>query len=545
MGGANYSSDQASSATIAQEQESQLDSKLSIGLSLFYSIYKEEKLDPSQNKTLGDQIKEQGSGNMSFHEEAVSDGMAFSPNDGMNYIYVDCSGVKYDVDACRVDDFQRMKKNLLRGLAGIYAICLSDGSTNEGLNSYDLYINLGGYDLIEDLVNVTNYILTGKESKGRYYENLKRYADEENFRGKFQQLKTNGWRFKVYTCIYSASETFAEGDENALKEQEKQRIKQENARIRAQVESGAFKEYGSGGVSYSGGSALIQNSTFSSVVHLLLGVGSLCVFFPPVALACSAADIAMHAIEGTVALNSNDDNGATAHFKDAAIGVFFIIPFGRIGKFWRTGRHLRAEMKTAKKTMKDIEREGGHVGNESVVNNEKEIANIESAIKEKKLKIEKDKADIEQINKDQAYYAEISPKEATIHKNMNETRIREKELEISKNESEMRRLEAERDFVVSKRSEYSKWQGQSHDYRENEIKYDVAYTRYQSYSNEVKMKNRISLADLTEDLKKEWNETHFLSLKRGWKTGNELYTVWGIAGNSAIIGESLAISHDE
>ena len=59
--------------------------------------------------------------------------------------------------------------------------------------SYELKINIGGYDLIDDLVVITKYILTGIEPKTGIKDKKLRGHAKKNYADKFQQLKTNGW----------------------------------------------------------------------------------------------------------------------------------------------------------------------------------------------------------------------------------------------------------------------------------------------------------------------------------------------------------------
>lgn len=522
MGGTNYSSDQASSASISQEQETQLDSKLSIGLSLYYSIYKEEELDPSQNKTLGDQVKERSNGYMNYHKDAVYEGDPISENvDDMVYRYVDCRKCEFNLDTLKVDDYYMMKKCLDRGLNDIYQLCID---YEDNLHSYDLHINIGGYDLIEDLVGITKYILTGVEpEKGVSDRKLKSHA-KKNYAGKFQQLKTNGWRFRVtYTCIYSAIETFGDGQEA----KKKQALKEEREHIMFVTlngEKGAAGYHVNKALRESNGRLSLES--VSSACHLLLGLGSLCVFWPPFAFACLAIDLSLHALECAGAFMDNDKQAAISHCKGAMLDIVFIIPYGRIGRFMKRGA-LKAEEKIAAHNVKVAEkgREKSTSMLDQVGKNEEEVALWSRAVEEKRIDVarrreESIRLEGETWTKEKGSSTlERKPADSPEMKRYEQSKADLKKAEADLAETEKTysevasRNQKENSLLLAKSDKYKadKYNVEAKQQASNEA--HAKYTNYVKYSMEVNAKNTVKLETLLEDLKKEWHESRFASVR--------------------------------
>lgn len=526
MGGTNYSSDNAASATISKEQETQQDSKLSIGLSLYYSIYNEEELDPSQNKTLGDQVKERSNGYMNFHKDAVYEGDPISENvDDMAYRYVDCRKCEFNLDTGEVEDYYMMKKCLDRGLNDVYQLCID---YEDNLHTYDLHINIGGYDLIEDLVGITKYILTGVEpSKGISNKKLKSHA-KKNFAGKFQQLKTNGWRFKVtYTCIYSAFETFGDGQE-AKKKQAQKEEREHIMFVTLNGQKGAAGYHVNKALRESNGRLSLES--VSSACHLLLGLGSLCVFWPPFAFACLAIDLSMHAIECAGAFMDNDKQAAIEHCKGAMLDMVFIIPYGRIGRFMKRGA-LKAEEKIAAHNVKVAEkgRKEGTSALERVGQNEADVSKYHAEIKEGEAQVKADREN---------YFKE--------HPNESEDEvIFSSEFKLSESEANyakaVERSQKENPQLLAKADKY-KADKYNVEVKQNALnEAQVKYTNYAKYSLEVNAKNTVKLETLLEDLKREWNESRFISIRNNaYRLANAGVTGKGVRDSSIALGESFA-----
>ena len=553
----NYNSDGADSATIAQEQETQLDSRLNIGLSLYYSIYKEEEIDATQNKTLGDQIKERGNGYMNYHKDAKYEGEPKSENyDDMAYRYVDCRKCEFNLDTSKVDDYYMMKKCLDRGLNEIYQLCLN---YEDNLHSYDLSINIGGYDLIEDLVGITKYILTGIEPLNGISDNhLKRHA-YRNFSDKFQQLKNNGWNFKViYTCVYSAYENFGDGEE-AKKQQALKEERDHLMFVAITTEKGAAGAKANKAMRESKGSISMQSA--STACHLLLGVGSLCFFWPPFAFACLAIDLSLHAVECAGAFMENDKQAAIDHCKGAMLDIVFIIPYDRIGRFMKRSA-LKAEEKIAAHNVKVAEkgREKSASMLDQVGKNEEEISRWSHAVEEKRIDVANKKATCINAEGETWYKQKGSTKlERKPSDSPEMERYRQAQADLEKAEADLAQTEKTYSEVAARNQrENSQLLAKTDKYKAD--KYNVEakqktseevqtkYTNYVNYSIEVEAKNTVKLETLLEDLKKEWNETRFISLRRAYKTTGYITTVKGISDNIETLtkyDDRIVVSSDD
>lgn len=529
MGGANYSSDQASSAIIAQEQESQLDSRLTIGLSLYYSIYEEEELDVTQNITLGDQVREQGKGYMNYHGNEVYEGTPVTEDMAdIAYRFVDCSGCEFNLDTCKVEDYHMMKKNLDSGLNSVYQLCLD---YEDNIHTYDLHVNIGGYDLIEDLVGITKYILTGSEPKnGISDKKLKSHA-KKNFKDKFQQLKSNGWRFKVtYTCLYSAFETFGDG-----KEAERQKaLKNERDHlmfVAITTEKGAAGTRSNKAMRDSNGSISVESA--STATHLLLGVGSLCIFFPPFAFACLALDLSIHAVECACAFMVNDKRAAVEHCKGAMLDIVFIIPFHRIGKVLKVGKAgiLKAEEKIAAHNLKVAEkgREEGTSALERVKQNNADVSKYQAEVKEGKAQVEADREN----------YLNEHPNESKDEVE-NEV-IFSSEFKLAESEANyakaVERSQKENPKLLAKANKYKSEKYNVEAKEEAAGKAKENYTNYVEYGIEVEAKNVSKLGVLLKDIKNKWNTDEFSEIREAIKAMHEngtgtVVTLKGIEENA-------------
>lgn len=510
MGGTNYSSDNASSATISKEQETQLDTKLSIGLSLYYSIYIEEELDPSQKETMGDQIKKYGNGYMNFHSNEIYEGTPVSENvSEMEYRYVDCSNCKFNIDTGKVDDYYMMKKCLDRGLNDVYNLCIN---YDDNSHTSELIINIGGYDLIEELVGITKYILTGTEpKKGISDKKLKSHA-KKTFKDKFQQLKTNGWHFKVvYTCIYSASESFGDGEESKKQAE----LKNERSYY-MMLALGSQK--GSAANTYNktfreGLDRALINQDFSTGLHLIFGMGSLCIFCPPFALICLAADLTLHIIECFDAISVGNKQAAVDHCKGAMLDIVFIIPYGRIGKFLKRGI-LKAEVNMAERASEKSTAAFKKIDNSS------KVTGYKADIKRNDARL---KSDRENYVKEHSTGPEDR---ATIEAEARDEVIFKSELDL---------MESQQKYSEAAGGSFMK-------YRNDQARLRDAKLNYNNYvtNSENVAKNFIKLKELAESLKKEWNDNRFISIRSLYNATNTGVTIKGNIDNSIALGESLA-----
>lgn len=310
----------AGDGSVGPLSESQ-DEPVKIGISVYYSLYEEDIIN---QKPMGDMINESGAGDMNLHDEAITEGNPVSSYvDKMLYYYVDCSDCLFNIDQEKIDDPEGKQKCLQKGLTSILLACHEYGQSG----SCTIYLNIGGYDLTKDFIVITKQILTG-EMPSEPIEDLELLGFAlQNFSSQFNSLKFKGSSFQVmYTCYYKAFLAFGEGKASQKKEKEK-------TWGDYVLDAMTIPAPGAAGTqSYLIAHGVIKPMGLSEGLHTLFGVGSLLFFLPGVAIACTALDLALHAVECGIAFKNHDRKGAIEHMKGATMDAFFLLPFAKIFK---------------------------------------------------------------------------------------------------------------------------------------------------------------------------------------------------------------------
>lgn len=523
----SYCSEGANCPAISDSKESQLSAPFRIGFSLYYSIYAEDDTDPTHNETLHDQLQEYGRGNMHHHKKLESEGVAVTQGmDEMIYRYVECNKCYFNLDTFKVDDYDTMKKKLDCGLNEIYQLCLD---YTDNVHTFELNINLGGYDLISDLVGVTNYILSGKKPKRAIDDNQLLSHAKRKFKDKFEQLKTKGWTIIVrYSSISQAIEVFGDGERAIQKERQKAERAQ-IAFLALVTQPGAAGAGANKAMREAMGKVNVGST--STAFHMLLGLGSLCWFWPPFAFTCLVIDLSTRAAECAIAFADGDRQAAVENCKGAMLDVFFIIPYERIGRFANVSAHagaMKVDMKLAERGLQTAEK--GQAKNAELLgkaaDNEQRVAHYETAIEQQKVYVAQQKEKVARLEME-SWTKEVGSTELK----RDTAKLADYEaakVDLAKAESELSVMESQYAVVLARSqkenpallAQAEKYKAGKYNVEDAQAKYDVAKANYTSFvENGVAAgtKNLTKLGTLLKDIREKWNADEFYGVRQTMK----------------------------
>ena len=508
----SYCSEGANCPAISDSKESQLNVPFRIGFSLYYSIYAEDDTDPTHNETLHDQLQEYGRGNMHHHKKLESEGVAVTQGmDEMIYRYVECNKCYFNLDTFKVDDYDTMKKKLDCGLNEIYQLCLD---YTDNVHTFELNINLGGYDLISDLVGVTNYILSGKKPKRAIDDNQLLSHAKRKFKDKFEQLKTKGWTIIVrYSSISQAIEVFGDG-ERAIQKQRQKAEREQIAFLALVTQPGAAGAGPNKAMREAMGKTDVGST--STAFHMLLGLGSLCWFWPPFAFTCLAIDLSTRVAECAIAFADGDRQAAVENCKGAMLDVFFIIPYERIGRFANVNAHagaMKLDMKLAERGLQTAEK--GQAKSAELLGkagyNEERLASFKGSIESQKAHIARQREKVSQLENTEKL-ADYEKAKADLRKAEND--LSEMETQYA---AALAQSQKENPALLAKAEKYK---AGKYNVEDAQAKYDVAKANYTSFvENGVAAgtKNLTKLGTLLQDIREKWNADEFYGVRQTMK----------------------------
>lgn len=516
--------DGADSASISSLNEDQSQS-IKVNLKIYYSIYEEDEIFGEGKKAMGDQIAKNGLGEMQLHREADFDGAPFSTEYDKEYsTFIECNDLLFNIKNEKIEDDEGLRSHLDRTISFIINTC-KDLVTVSGC---DLYVNIGGYDIISDLIGVTKYILSNELPKTKIdNEGLSKYALDK-YKGKISQLKTDGCHIVVsYTATYKASGAFADA-QRKIKEQE-----EEEKKYKAEIARFDRMEKGFGGGSFMASKALLESGLSGpEALHVFLGLGSMAFWAPPFALICSVGDLVVSSIELGVALYNHDRKGATNAMKNVMIDGFFLIPFAKIGKFIRKGTKCKLASHNEAKIHKSGKEKNSELVNKAKSNSDKieELEKNASELESKASKLEKENIDLnkkaENAERKVADLEEKKLNHSPEHESMYDAYIKASKEEassyrqtISKNESEksslLEKAKKDRGEADSLREENNDIFKQYKDVYNNmdtaTNRKTEAYTQYKELGPLIRLPDVFPLEDLLKVLRDEWKADKF-----GW-----------------------------
>ena len=536
----NYCAEGANCTEFSNPLESQMSVPFRIGYSLYFSIYAEDETDPTHNETLHDQLREYGRGNMHHHKEIESEGEGVNEGmDEMVYRYVDCNKCDFNIDTFKVEDYSMMKKKLDHGLNELYEMCLD---YTDDVHTFDLYVNLGGYDLISDLVGVTQYILSGKNPKRSIDDNRLLSHAKRKFSDKFQKLKAKGWTITVsHTSISSAFEVFGDG-EKAIERQRKKAEREKIAFLALNTQMGAA----GAGANKAMREAMskVNVGDTSTAFHMLLGLGSLCLFWPPFAFTCLAIDLSMRAVECAIAFADRDRHAAVEHCKSGLIDIFFIIPYERLGRFAYAGA-LKADVKLAERGVQTAEK--GQAKSTELLGkaseNERKASAYKEAIEKQKDQIKRQQDEVKRLEGETWSKEKGSP---TIKKKASDSeevkKYEQAKIDLKKSEDELAVLEAHyAEAMARSQKENPKLIGEAEKFKAEKYNVEDAnarlatskanYTSFMENGVVAETQNLTKLGTLLKNVREKWNTDEFIAIRTTMKAAhNADGTVVTLAG---------------
>ena len=361
----------ADAVSICEQSESQQE-KDKLYVSVFFSILKKKDIqENNENKGYID-VKNTGYSSFNHCQIVWSEGDAYSNNDQYPQIFICCDDLLYDVLDGKVVNTEKQIVKINEAFNE-----LDDFLYNQFDEShiYDVHINIGGFEILTDLILSMAYICNKKFKKDIKNKKLLTKI-KTRYKGCFDNYKNIGWSIKVdFACAFSAYEAYIENETRIqLNKRRAQAERDREILLNNNKNIFLFDPDEARAANWAVTAATLDPETAKNLSHFALGL--LSVFMPLL----SIADAAMYIWEGILAESKGDKEGAKSAAKNAALDVILILPVFKLFKIGKDMVRLNRAGKLIREA-DDLERMGNNIIKESEKSTKMALQWEEEAIK--------------------------------------------------------------------------------------------------------------------------------------------------------------------